>query len=61
MGGPSDWLAAQTSCLAMGGTLAKVESAAEQALVFGLIGEHLSIRLCVCVCVSLSHFFLWAS
>jgi len=38
MGGPSDWLAAQTSCLAMGGTLAKVESAAEQALVFGLIG-----------------------
>ena len=55
MEGPSDWLAAQTSCLDMGGTLAKVESAAEQELVFGLIGEYLSIILCVGECVSLSH------
>eukprot|EP00090_Calanus_glacialis_P008968 TRINITY_DN17292_c0_g1_i1.p1 TRINITY_DN17292_c0_g1~~TRINITY_DN17292_c0_g1_i1.p1 ORF type:complete len:254 (-),score=47.19 TRINITY_DN17292_c0_g1_i1:6-767(-) len=36
--GPSNWLAAQTSCLTLGGTLAKIESADEQALVFGLIG-----------------------
>jgi len=39
MAGPSNWLASQTACLALGGSLAKVESAAEQALVFGLIGS----------------------
>ena len=36
--GPTNWLAALQLCIAQGGTLAKVESQAEQDLVQGLVG-----------------------
>ena len=37
--GPSNWLAALQTCIAQGGTLAKVESQAEQDLVLGLLNN----------------------
>ena len=36
--GPANWLAALQTCIAQGGSLAKIESQAEQDLVFGLMG-----------------------
>lgn len=36
--GPSNWLASLQTCIALGGTLAKIESQAENDLVHGLLG-----------------------
>merc|ERR1711892_345754 len=36
--GPSNWLASQTTCIGLGGTLAKIESAADQTAVAGVAG-----------------------
>ena len=35
----SDWLAAERTCISEGGTLAKIESAAENAAVLTLMGD----------------------
>ena len=37
--GPATWLAALLSCVAAGGTLAKIESQTEQDLVYSLVGR----------------------
>lgn len=37
--GPANWLEALQTCIAQGGSLAKIESQAEQDLVFGLMGN----------------------
>ena len=35
----SDWLAAERTCISEGGTLAKIESAAENTAVLALMGD----------------------
>ena len=35
----SDWLAAERTCISEGGTLAKIETAAENAAVLTLMGD----------------------
>ena len=39
----SDWLAAEKTCNSEGGTLAKIESAAENTAVLGLMGDILDV------------------